>query len=52
VYFCRPSELAEEDAETVMFHIELINVERKVEKFKAKPATSAAGGKRTTLGSK
>ena len=51
VYHCRPSELGEEDAETVLFHIELINVERKVEKFKAKPATGSAQGKVITMGS-
>jgi hypothetical protein len=43
VYHCRPSELAEEDWETIQFHLELIGVRRSVAAFKAQPATSARG---------
>jgi hypothetical protein len=44
--------LQNEDSETIQFMLELMNVRAKVENFKAKPATKAAGGKGTTLGSK
>lgn len=48
-FHCLPSQLANEDAETISFMLELLNVRRQVDKFKAKPATQA-GGKILTLG--
>jgi len=44
IYHCTPSQLAEQDWETVQFHLDLIAVEQRVEKFRKAPSARQGGG--------